>query len=216
MKIKIDVSIHVSRIVRVFIASDFLLLAGWGLIGPIFALFVVERIPGANALTVGLAASIYWLTKSVMQIPIANFLDKQKSERMSFYVLVVGLLLASLVAFSFALVRTARGLYLLEFLHSIAFGLYVPAWSGLFSHHLEAKHQSLDWSLDSTVVGIASGITGAAGGALAAAFGYNAIFIMTGGFTLLSVLVLLAAPQLIFPRHRPDRTPIKDHTALGQ
>ncbi len=216
MKIKIDISIHVSRIVKVFIASDFLLLAGWGLLGPVFALFVVERIPGATALTVGIAASIYWLTKSIMQIPIANFLDKQKSERINFYVLVTGLLLVALVAFSYALVRSVNTLYLLEFLHSIAFGLYVPAWSGLFSHHLDKKHYSLDWSLDSTVVGIASGITGVIGGALAATIGYNAIFVLTGAFTLLSVLVLLAAPQLIFPKHRPDHTPIKDHTALGQ
>jgi len=71
----------INRVVRFLILSDLIFLSGWGLIDPIFALFVVRDVLGATIITVGAAISVYWITKSLAQIPIAIYLDKHEGER---------------------------------------------------------------------------------------------------------------------------------------
>ncbi len=213
MRIKIDVSVKVSNIVRFFIMTDVVLLAGWGLVAPVFAVFILEQIADSTLVTIGISSAIFWLVKSFLQIPIANFLDKRRDERLSFYVLIVGLVLVALAAFSFTFIEDIWQLYLVQLLHAVAMSLYIPSWSGMFSRHLDKEHYSLDWSLDSTAIGISAGVTGALGGILAKAFGFNINFVIAGIASLLAIFTVLSVPQLIFPGKAQDMpTPIKDHS----
>lgn len=213
MRIKIDISVKVSHIVRLFILADVVLLAGWGTVAPIFSVFILQRVAEATLVTIGISSAIFWLVKSMLQIPIANFLDKRRDERMAFYMLIAGLVLISLAAFSFTLIRTITQLYLVQLLHALSMSLYIPAWSGMFSKHLDKEHYSLDWSLDSTAIGISTGITGAIGGILAKSFGFNITFILAGIASLLAIFTVISVPQLIFPGKPSEaKTTIKDHS----
>src|SRR5580698_2477433 len=107
MKIRVNIDFKVGRLVKFFVISDFFLLAGWGFIDPIFAVFIVERIAGGTLITVGIAAAIYWILKSIIQVPVSNYLDRTPGERDDFMTLVGGLLLAGFSAAAFTLVRTA-------------------------------------------------------------------------------------------------------------
>ncbi len=69
----------INKIIAVLIASDFLLQAGWGLIGPIFAIFLTGPLHGTIAI-VGFVASTYWITKSLIQPFLAHILDSIKGE----------------------------------------------------------------------------------------------------------------------------------------
>lgn len=37
-----------NKVIRILIASDFLLQSGWGLVGPIFAIFLTQQIEEAT------------------------------------------------------------------------------------------------------------------------------------------------------------------------
>jgi len=75
----------INKIVKVLISSDFFLNLGWGLLSPIFALFVLQNItignPAKAAEVAGFAALSYWLSKSLIEIPIGRFLDKHQGEK---------------------------------------------------------------------------------------------------------------------------------------
>src|SRR5271154_2466402 len=137
MKIRVNIDIKVGRLVKYFVISDFFLLAGWGFIDPIFAVFIVEKIAGGTLITVGIAAAIYWILKSVLQIPIAKYLDRNPGEKDDFFALVCGLLLAGVSAMAFALVHTTEELYFVQAIHALAFALYAAAWPAIFSRHLD-------------------------------------------------------------------------------
>ena len=171
-------SIRVNTIIRHFILADLALLAGWGLIEPVFAVFILDRIEGATMITIGIAAAVYWLTKSILQVPIAMMLDKRPGEKDEYMVLIFGLALAGLTAFSFALIDQIWQLYLVKVIHAVAFALYIPSWYSLFANHLDKGHRSLEFSLDSTAIGIAAGITGLLGSILVTAFGFVVVFII--------------------------------------
>ena len=78
-----------NKVIKVLIASDFLLQSGWGLIGPIFAIFLTKQIAGGSLEMVGFIAATYWLTKSIVQPFIASYLDKNHGEIDDFRFLVI-------------------------------------------------------------------------------------------------------------------------------
>lgn len=214
MRIRININVKVGRLVKYFILCDLALLAGWGLIEPVFSVFIIEKIAGATLVTVGVAAAIYWLLKSVIQIPIAKHLDRTPGEKDDFYCLILGLIIASFSAFLFALVTQVWQLYIVQILHSIGFAFYAATWPAIFSRHLDKEKVSFDWALDSTAVSVSSGISGFLGGVIANWFGFQAVFILAAVFSAVSAVILIGAPDIILP---PKTTPseevlIKDHT----
>lgn len=219
MRFKIDVrfsvaeNVTVNRVIRYFVLADLFLWGGWGFVSPVFALFVVAAIPGASAITVGIALSLYWLTKSILQVPIALYLD-QRGDYFDLHALIAGLMLAGFTAMAFPLVGSAATLYALCVLQGIAFALYTPSWSAVFSRHLDKNHYAFDWSLDSTTIGLASGVAAIVGGIVAGIFGFTLAFFLTGAFSFASALILVGAPGLVLPKSPspvtpilPDRTP---------
>lgn len=200
-------------VVKRFIMADLMLWAGWGLIAPVFAIFVLDQVRGATVVTLGIVAALYWILKSIIQIPIALAIDRTPSEKDDYLVLVISLMLGGLTAFSFILVREVWQLYLVEALHAVSFGLYIPAWSGIFARHLDKSHRALEFSLDSAAVGIAMGITGLIGGVIVQNFGFSAIFFIASLLCFISAIIIFYSPDIVFPRRRElENFAAVDHT----
>lgn len=202
-----------NAVVRRFIIADLIWLAGWGLISPLFAVFVLDRIPGATMLTVGMGAALYWILKSVIQIPVAIAIDRTSSERDDYLVLVMSLIFAGLTAFSFIMVKTVWQLYLVQAMQAVSFALYIPSWNGIFSRHLDPEHRALDFALDSGAVGIGTGIAGLLGSIIANSFGFAALFFLTALSSFIAAIIIFYSPSIVFPRsRRVGDTSLSDHT----
>lgn len=172
----------------------------------------MKEVASATLVTVGIGAAIYWILKSLLQIPVAKFLDRHEGEEDDFRALVAGLFMASVAAFLFALVTQIWQLYLVMILQAIAFGLYVPSWSAIFSRHVDRDRVSFDWSLDSTAVGLSAGTAGFLGGVIAKWLGFDGVFILAGLLSLVSAFIVLLAPDLVLPRKTSSEPLVKDHT----
>ncbi|HUC31439.1 MAG TPA: MFS transporter [Candidatus Paceibacterota bacterium] len=200
MRIKVNINIKVGRLVKYFVISDFFLLAGWGLIDPVFSVFIIQRVVGGTLLTVGIAAAIYWILRSVLQIPIAKYLDSIPGEHDDFMALVGGLLLVGISAIAMCWVTTVWELYAIHAVQAVAFAFYYASWPTIFSRHLDKESIALDWSLDSSVSGIGAGVTGFLGGVIAGTLGYDVVFVGAGIMAFIAAFVLLAVPDLILPK----------------
>lgn len=194
----------VNRVIKYFVFSDLALFAGWGFVAPIFSIFVVDDIIGATLITVGISSAVYWFTRSLMQPPLAKFLDDHKGERDDFYVLIGGLLFTSLSGFLFALISTTTQLYALQLLYGAAMGAYTVAWSAIFSRHLDKDRIAFDWSLDRAAVGVAVGVTSLVGGVIASKFGFDAVFIISGILSFVSAVIIFIVPDLIIPPSKKE------------
>lgn len=214
MKFNLNIDIKVSRFIKKFILADTLLFAGWGFVDPIFSVFLVKEIVGASLVTVGIATSIYWVLKSIIQVPVAVYLDKTEGEKDDFYALITALVIVGLGAISITFATRVWHIYIIQIIKAVGFGIYVASWPALFSRHLDKKHTSLDWSMDSTSVGLAIGATGFLSGVIVTWLGYDAVFTLAGIFSLISAAVLFSVPDIIFPdkKIRIAESMIKDHT----
>ncbi|MFH1347033.1 MAG: MFS transporter [Spirochaetota bacterium] len=217
MKIKIDINIKVNKIIKHIVISDLFFLGSWSMIQPIFPIFIIEKVEGASVVIVGMIAALYWLVKSLLQIPVANYLDKKEGEKDDFYALIIALVLAAFASFSFAMVKSLWHLFFTQFLYALAMGLYIPSWTAIFSRHLDKKKVSLDWSLNSTMVGITSFFAAISSGFLANWLGFSFVFLIVGASCLLSAILVFFTPNLIVSPKTAAKSPVemRDHTPAG-
>lgn len=198
----------INKVIRVLITSDFLLQSGWGLIGPIFAVFITQQVKGGSLAAVGFIAATYWVTKSIAQPFIAHFLDKTKGEKDDFNFLIKGMFVANLIPLGYFFSNQVWQIFLLEFIRGLAMACVVPTWSAIFTRHIDKGWEAFSWSIESTGIGFAAGFAGAIGGILASLLGFRAVFVLVSIFGLISSFILLLIRPHIWPRdHFTPRLP---------
>jgi predicted MFS family arabinose efflux permease len=195
-------------VIKTLIASDFLLQSGWGLIGPIFAIFLTGQIQGGSLKLVGFVAATYWLTKSIIQPFIAHHLDKNHGEKDDFQFLVVGMYVANLIPLGYIFSTQPWHIFTLEFIRGLAMACVVPTWAGIFTRHIDKGKEAFSWSIESTGLGFAAGLAGAFGAIIASIVGFKIVFILVSIFGLISASTLLLIRGQVFPKnHFAPRLP---------
>ncbi|PIR44285.1 hypothetical protein COV23_00610 [Candidatus Wolfebacteria bacterium CG10_big_fil_rev_8_21_14_0_10_31_9] len=214
MYIKINLNLNqfkINRVVKYFILSDLFLISGWGLINPIFAIFVIQNIPGTSAFIIGALAFVYWVSKAVVQMPMAILLDRKEGEKDDFHALIFALMLSGFAAMAFVAVKSVFWLFVIQIIHGIAQGFYTPSWSAIFSRHLDKEKYAFDWSLDSTTIGVAAAVSALIGGAIVSVAGFPAVFFMAGILSFSSAFLLILVPNLIIPKAMPEVPFMREH-----
>lgn len=199
----------VNKIIKVMVMGDVLLNTGWGFIAPVFAIFIVQHIDGGDAKVAGFAAAAYWITKSLLQIPLAKKLDKNDGEADDFYSMFFGLLLTGFIPFGYMISSLPWHIYAIQILYAIGMAMVVPAWYAFYGRHVDKGKEAYEWGLDSTLLGFVIGGSGAIGGIVANTIGFNFIFAAGGLFTIASALALLLIREDIVNPHRHSEKPIK-------
>jgi hypothetical protein len=192
--------VGINKVIRTLIISDFLLQAGWGLIGPIFAVFITKSVEGGSLATVGFAAGTFWFTKSIVQLFIGHFLDIKKGEEDDFKFLVGGLFVSNLVPLGYFFSSNILHIIFLEFIRGLAMAAVVPSWAAIFTRHIDKGWEAFSWSIQSTSLGFAVAGAASLGGILATILGFKIVFILVSFFGIISTLVLLRIKKQIFTK----------------
>jgi len=181
---------RISRAIIILTWADILIFSGFGLIMPLFAVFITGNIQGAGVTTVGFYTAIYWLAKSFFQIPVAWYLDKIEGEYDEFYAMVTGYFIWSATAIGYIFASQVGHIYLLAIAAGLADALGVPSYLSIFSRHLDRAKENIEWTLHSVGVGLSSAGAGALAGIMVEKFGFNSVFILGGVLGIASALSL--------------------------
>ncbi len=184
-----------NKIINILITSDFILNLGWGLLAPIFAIFIVQKITTSSPLeaarVAGFASLFYWITKSLLQVPIGHYLDKNHGEKDDFWFMVTGTFLAGFVPIGYLFSSLPWHIYSLQILHAVSMSMVFPSWLAIFTRHIDKGKEALQWSMESTFLSAGAGIGGGLGGILVSAFGFNMVFIIVSAFSIISAILLI-------------------------
>lgn len=180
---------RISHTIRILITSDFLINSGMTLFGPVFAIFVTQQIRGGSVETVGFAAAITQIVKSVLQIPVARYLDRNHGEYDDFYSMVTGTLLFALVPFLYLVAATPTHLYLIQVVGGVGLALAVPPWYAIFTRHIDAMKENVEWSMESIAIGISGAAAAALSGVMVTRFGFQSVFLLGGILAILGGLL---------------------------
>ena len=181
----------VNPVVRILILSDLIVVSSYGLIAPIFAIFIVNKVTGGTIAVVGLASAIFLLAKSLFQIPFALLIDSTKGEKDDFWALFIGSIVFSLVPLFYLAVDTPLKLYALQAVYGLAMAALQPAFNAIWIRHIDRGHEGLDSGLYNTFIGIGSALTASLGGFIAMSYGFGWLFISLSTSSLIGTLLLI-------------------------
>jgi hypothetical protein len=184
--------IKINKVIKFLILSDLAFWTGWGLITPVFAIFVLERIEGGSPFVAGLAAGLFWIFRSFFRVPISIFLDTCPGERDDYLFLITGLFLAALIPFGFIFATIPLHVYLLQAVHGVAMAMSLSGWSAIFTRHIDKGREATNWGIDATLIGFGVGISGMIGGWAVTRFNFESVFFAVGIMGLIGAFLLLA------------------------
>lgn len=177
-----------NKIIKLLLLSDLFVSTGFGLIAPIFAIFIKENIVGGTIFTAGLASTLYLLVKGTLQLPFSRYVDAHDRKVRW---LIMGTFLGTAVPILYIFSTSIYHVYLAQALYGVAAALAYPTWLALWSTNLDKKHEGYEWSLYSTFTGLGAAITAAVGGAIAEYVGFSYTFIFVALLVFLGGMVLL-------------------------
>ena len=178
-----------NKLIIKLIGTSFFVHAGWGLIAPIFAIFISDQIRGGTIEMVGIAVGIHWIVKSAIQPFLAYKMDVVKGEHDDMVFLLRGCAVITVIPILYLFAFEIWHVFLLEAVRGVALAMIIPTLSGVFTRHVDENWESYAWSLNSTGIGFAFGFSAIFGGVMAATLGFQAVFILV---SVISAVALLA------------------------
>lgn len=181
----------VNRVIKRLVISDFIFNFAFGLLAPIFAVFILKNVPGSSLRVIGLATSFYWLARTLSTVPLSRFMDKTDGERDEFFFSVTGSFIIASIPLFYLLISASWHLYLIQFIYGLANSMAVPAWRILFTDHLDKGKTGFEWSLEDIAIGLSVGISAYLGSIVAEKFGFRTVLILLSSFGYLATLMLI-------------------------
>jgi MFS family permease len=127
----------INRVIRFLITYDFIVNFAFGLMSPIFAVFLLKNITGGTLKVIGTATMCYWIARIISTVPLSKFMDKTDGERDEFYFMILGSLIIASVPVAYLYMSLPWHLYVIQFIYGLANSMAVPAWRILFTDHLD-------------------------------------------------------------------------------
>jgi MFS family permease len=167
-----------------------MVMGGFALIAPIFAVFITGQVDGGSVQVVGIADGIYLFVRSIMQIPFGYIIDKVKGEKDDFWVMFVGTILMAAIPIFYIFCDTPLKLYAVQFVYGLVGAATFPTWLAIFTRHIDHNREGFEWGVYQTLSGVSMAIFSALGGFIASEYGFKTLFIsvsilcLTGGLFL--------------------------------
>lgn len=191
------------KVLRALILSDLFLLGGFGLISPIFAVFMLGGgISGATITAVGIATAVQLVAKGFFQIAIAKWTDAEAGNRRELLALFVGSLLMSFAPFGFIFATTVWHVYLIQFIYGFGAACAFPGWVVIYSRYGRQEKAGYEWSVYNTVISFGTAVTAYLGATLADTFSFNVLFIIVGLLSLIGASFIIVIFQHEFTHWR--------------
>jgi predicted MFS family arabinose efflux permease len=74
----------------------------------------------------------------------------------------------------------------------------------MFTRHIDKGKEGYEWSFNSLIAGVGSGVTAALGGIMATKFGFEILFIMVGVLSIIGSATLIFLYYIIEPNHHKN------------
>ena len=181
-------NLKLNRIIKYLIYSDLVFYTGWGLISPIFAIFILNSIVGGTAFVVGLSAAVNLIFRSLLRVPFGIYADK--SQRKAYYFMVLGLFISALIPLGYVISSAPWHIYILQAFLGTSLAMSTAGWTGIFAKYMDRGKESTEWGIDAVAVGVGPGIAGAVGGLAVTYFSFSWVFVAVTLIGLVGVVLL--------------------------
>lgn len=179
-----------NKILKILLLSDLFIISGFGLMSPIFAIFLKENLIGGTILAAGIAHAIYLLTKSIFQLFVSRWTDKEKGNKRELYTMILGSLIFTFIPLFYILAERIETIYILQFFYGLGAAIAYPGWMTIYTRFTDKNKEGFEWSFYNASVSLGSAATAAIGGYIAYSLGFNTLFVIVAIFSLIGTILL--------------------------
>ncbi|MBI2056403.1 MAG: MFS transporter [Candidatus Sungbacteria bacterium] len=191
----------INQVILIIVLADFVLVSAFSFLTPIYSLFITKEITNGTVAVVGFALTIYWTVKSILQLFVARYIDRNHGEYDDFYSMIIGGFISSMVVILYYFASHIWHIYLLQLLLGVGDAFLVPPFYAIFTRHIDKGREGFEWSLYSSFsIGAGAAFGGAVGGLLATVIGFRAVFPLVGILAFVATLMLVFLRPYILPK----------------
>lgn len=180
-----------NRIIKILIASDFVIYFAWGLLTPIFAVFITRNIRGGTLAVIGIAEAIFLASKSICQLIFADYLDIEPSDKKNLYWAISGSFIFSFAVLLYLVCYLPIHLYLVELVLGVSSAMAYPSWYALFIRNLNPRKKAFSLSFHNTSIDGGTALAAAIGGLIANCFGFPVLIYLVAALSLVGTFLLI-------------------------
>ena len=180
----------INTALKILLFTNALVLMCNFMLGPIYALFVVEI--GGDLMDAGLTASVYALSAALTSLISGIYADKIKENE---YIMVIGYSIMGIAFILFFFVDNIWFLFMVQALIGIGEAVYSPAFNAIYSKHLSKGNAGKEWGYWEVMQYLIYIIGAALGAYLVTLFGFGAVFILMACLCFFSAIFILIQPR---------------------
>lgn len=129
----------------------------WGLYIPLNALVGLYLAKALNADTieiVGIGVALYYITRSLTQIPIGMVVDKIKRDRDDILVLILGNALMGIPFLFFPMIEDQSTFFILQIVAGLGASMNLVTWRKLFAKNLDHNKEGTAYAVYDTIISV--------------------------------------------------------------
>lgn len=183
---------HFNKVVEILTYSDSFLWGGHTMVNTLVAVYLSEKIAVDPLPIIASGFSIYFVARSIVQIPIAQFLDSRKGyfdEAIAIFISAI-LIGTSLILYLF--VSEPWHLYAVQILFGIGIATNLPAWRKTFARFVDRGHEGVEYSVYDIICSLSIAVFTALGGYIVDFTGtFTYLFITAGVLVYIGGIIAL-------------------------
>jgi len=169
---------------KFLLAADGFVLFAFGLLAPIYAIFVEEI--GGDILDAGFTYAIYLFVLGILIFFISRWENHQKFKGK---LLVFSYFLFAIASIGYLLVSNKIHLFIVQGILGVAEAFNSPVYDGLYSKFLDKGKFVSEWGLYASMRSILTAIAAVGGGVIAAYFGFKYLFLIMFIFSVIGLII---------------------------
>ncbi|MFC1646760.1 MFS transporter [Patescibacteria group bacterium] len=133
----------------------------WGsqtILVALVGIYLSSKLGGNAAKFVGIGTGIYYLTRSLTQIPIGIMLDKINHDKDEIIALVIGSILMGLPYLFYSLIKSEYTYYALQAVFGLGASMNLVSWRKLFSQNLDTGKVGIEYGIYETLMSAVTAI----------------------------------------------------------
>lgn len=179
------------KVLRALILSDLFILGSFGLVQPIFAIFMLQGISGASILTIGIATSLQLIAKGFFQIIIAKWTDAEPGNRRELITLFAGSVIMGLAPFGYIISTELWQVYSLQIIYGLGGALAFPGWMVIYSRYTRQEKAGYEWSIYNTIISFGTAVAAFLGASVAEMLSFKFLFAAVGILSLVGAVFII-------------------------
>jgi len=179
------------KALKILLAADSLFTVAAGMLGPIYAIFVVEKIKG-DVLTASISWAIFTAVCGIVIYLFSRLAEKTKETE---YWVIAGYFIIALGYIGYIFISTKPGLFFIQIILGLGAAMNKPSYDALYSKHLEDGKSISQWGLWEAKESIIGAVAALLGGFLVSWFSFELLFIIMAIIAITSGIIILVQPR---------------------